>query len=171
MLAVPNHGPLARLCVIVGRRYDARSTRRNRFKRRVREHFRLAQASVHGFDVVIRARQPVSEMLLEKELQEALAELSRRCDARRNLTENKCGETNQGVIARSALRVIDVYRTLLSPLLGARCRFYPTCSSYAREAILEWGILKGTGLAMRRIAKCHPFHSGGYDPVPRANRA
>jgi putative membrane protein insertion efficiency factor len=52
------------------------------------------------------------------------------------------------------------------PLLGANCRFAPTCSDYAREAIVKHGAGKGTLLAVRRILRCHPYHSGGYDPVP-----
>lgn len=62
--------------------------------------------------------------------------------------------------------IIDCYKTLLSPFLGHHCRFYPSCSSYAREAIAEHGTLKGSSLAIRRLSKCHPWHEGGVDPVP-----
>ncbi|MCS7035855.1 MAG: membrane protein insertion efficiency factor YidD [Saprospiraceae bacterium] len=63
---------------------------------------------------------------------------------------------------------IRLYRLLLSPLLGpSKCRFRPTCSQYAIEAIEEWGIFKGTWLAIRRIARCHPWGGFGYDPVPK----
>lgn len=61
---------------------------------------------------------------------------------------------------------IHAYRKLISPLLPPSCRFYPTCSAYALEAIDTHGPLKGSWLAARRIAKCHPFHPGGIDPVP-----
>jgi uncharacterized protein len=64
--------------------------------------------------------------------------------------------------------LIDGYKLLLSPFFGSQCRFYPTCSSYAREAIDAHGALKGTWLARRRILKCHPWHPGGIDPVPAA---
>ncbi|KJS05705.1 MAG: hypothetical protein VR73_11670 [Gammaproteobacteria bacterium BRH_c0] len=61
---------------------------------------------------------------------------------------------------------IKAYQFLLSPLLGQNCRFYPSCSAYAQEAIDIHGSLKGSVLAIRRIACCHPFHPGGFDPVP-----
>ncbi|TFH09814.1 MAG: membrane protein insertion efficiency factor YidD [Candidatus Atribacteria bacterium] len=61
---------------------------------------------------------------------------------------------------------IRAYQRLLSPLLPKRCRFYPTCSHYALEAILKHGAIRGLWLALKRILKCHPLHPGGYDPVP-----
>jgi putative membrane protein insertion efficiency factor len=61
---------------------------------------------------------------------------------------------------------IRVYQRVLSPLLPNRCRFYPTCSHYAVEAIEKHGALRGLWLAIKRISKCHPLHPGGYDPVP-----
>ncbi|TVX92768.1 membrane protein insertion efficiency factor YidD [Paenibacillus agilis] len=61
---------------------------------------------------------------------------------------------------------IHFYRRFLSPLKPPSCRFYPTCSQYALEAIDVHGAAKGSWLAMKRIACCHPFHRGGYDPVP-----
>ncbi|MEM9002741.1 MAG: membrane protein insertion efficiency factor YidD [Cyanobacteria bacterium P01_F01_bin.86] len=61
---------------------------------------------------------------------------------------------------------IQGYRTFISPLFPSTCRFRPTCSQYALEAIRRYGALRGTGLAMKRIFRCHPFHPGGYDPVP-----
>ncbi|MGH7816101.1 MAG: membrane protein insertion efficiency factor YidD [Candidatus Binatia bacterium] len=62
-------------------------------------------------------------------------------------------------------RLLFGYRKALSPLLPAACRFYPTCSAYTEEAIEKYGILKGVGYGLWRIARCHPGHGGGYDPV------
>lgn len=62
--------------------------------------------------------------------------------------------------------LIRLYRTLISPLFPPTCRFQPTCSQYAIEAIARFGPFKGSWLAVRRILRCHPFHPGGYDPVP-----
>lgn len=64
------------------------------------------------------------------------------------------------------LRGIRVYQRAISPALGANCRYFPTCSSYAVEAIEEHGLLRGGWLAVRRIGRCHPFREGGLDPVP-----
>jgi hypothetical protein len=63
-------------------------------------------------------------------------------------------------------RFILAYRKLLSPLLGRRCRYLPTCSEYAYDAITEWGALRGTGMAVKRVGRCNPFREGGFDPVP-----
>ena len=65
-----------------------------------------------------------------------------------------------------ALWLIRGYQYLLRPILGANCRFAPSCSEYAREAVEKYGALKGSWLAVRRILRCHPYHPGGYDPVP-----
>ena len=62
--------------------------------------------------------------------------------------------------------LIQAYRYLLSPFLGANCRYTPSCSQYAIEAVETHGVLKGLWLASKRLGSCHPWHSGGYDPVP-----
>lgn len=64
------------------------------------------------------------------------------------------------------IKLIRLYQRYISPLTPPTCRFHPTCSNYAIEAISEHGVLKGTWFAIKRILKCHPFHPGGFDPVP-----
>lgn len=63
--------------------------------------------------------------------------------------------------------LIKVYQLFISPIFPSRCRYQPTCSHYAVEALKEWGIFKGTYLAARRILSCHPWGGFGYDPVPK----
>ena len=62
--------------------------------------------------------------------------------------------------------LIAMYQKLLSPWLPPTCRFTPTCSQYAKEALKKYGVFQGIFLALKRLLKCHPFHAGGYDPVP-----
>jgi uncharacterized protein len=64
------------------------------------------------------------------------------------------------------LLLLRGYQYAVRPLLGANCRFYPSCSDYAKDAIERHGAWRGLWLAVRRVAKCHPYHPGGFDPVP-----
>lgn len=70
------------------------------------------------------------------------------------------------MLSKLALFLISAYKLCLSPFIGNQCRFYPTCSTYTREAIIKHGCLKGCILGAGRICRCHPFHPGGCDPVP-----
>lgn len=74
-------------------------------------------------------------------------------------------------LRRLAVLPIRFYQRCISPFLPPTCRFRPTCSQYALEALLEHGLLRGTWLALRRILRCHPFAEGGYDPLPRPGGA
>jgi putative membrane protein insertion efficiency factor len=67
--------------------------------------------------------------------------------------------------------LIRIYQWTVSPLLGPRCRFYPSCSQYALEAVQRFGVLKGGWLAVVRVGRCHPWQPGGFDPVPEAPRS
>lgn len=79
------------------------------------------------------------------------------------------GEHRRGIahlVSRPLIWLVRLYQVGLSPLLPASCRYYPSCSAYALEALQRYGAWRGSWLAIRRIARCHPFHAGGYDPVP-----
>ena len=76
------------------------------------------------------------------------------------------GAAPVGPVARVLLALVGGYRRWISPLLGPRCRFAPSCSAYAAQALAVHGAARGSWLAVRRIARCHPFHPGGHDPVP-----
>ena len=69
-------------------------------------------------------------------------------------------------MTRVLILLVAAYRYALSPMLGRSCRFHPSCSEYAQEALERHGALRGVWLALRRIGRCHPWHRGGYDPVP-----
>ncbi|GMQ93361.1 MAG: hypothetical protein BMS9Abin12_0838 [Acidimicrobiia bacterium] len=73
--------------------------------------------------------------------------------------------------ARVLLGLVRAYQKAVSPLLGQNCRYYPSCSRYTSEAIEIHGALKGGWFGVRRIGRCHPFHEGGFDPVPGGNDA
>lgn len=83
------------------------------------------------------------------------------------MTAGAVAQLASGIAKSGALAGIRFYGKWLSRLkAGPTCRFYPTCSAYAYEAVGKYGVLKGGYLAGRRLIKCHPFHPGGYDPVP-----
>jgi len=63
------------------------------------------------------------------------------------------------------IKIITVYQYVMSPILGSNCRFYPSCSTYAKEAINHYGVITGIWMSIKRLAKCHPFHQGGIDIV------
>ncbi len=69
-------------------------------------------------------------------------------------------------MARILLLLLTVYRVALSPFLGRNCRFFPSCSDYATEALSRHGSARGSWLTIKRITRCHPWHPGGFDPVP-----
>ncbi len=68
--------------------------------------------------------------------------------------------------SRAAILLVKLYQKTVSPFLGQRCRFHPSCSNYCIDALNQHGMVHGLWLGLKRICKCHPFHPGGYDPVP-----
>ena len=70
------------------------------------------------------------------------------------------------IMARILMWMITAYQVILSPFFGQQCRFYPTCSQYALEAINRHGAIVGSYYTMRRLMRCHPWHAGGHDPIP-----
>lgn len=80
------------------------------------------------------------------------------------------GAGRPGPLAAVLLVLLAGYRRFVSPLLGPRCRFAPSCSAYAAEAVRIHGAFKGSYLAARRLLRCHPFNPGGYDPVPASTK-
>lgn len=74
--------------------------------------------------------------------------------------------TPGSLLALPLVGLVKIYQYAISPMLGSRCRFEPSCSRYAVEALQRHGAFKGSWLAVRRIGRCHPWHPGGYDPVP-----
>ncbi len=72
----------------------------------------------------------------------------------------------QQILLKVLLALLRGYCYLVSPWLGNRCRFYPSCSAYAQAALIEHGIYQGIWLTLKRLLRCHPWHPGGYDPVP-----
>lgn len=76
----------------------------------------------------------------------------------------------KGMVKQFFIALLKGYQFFISPLLGANCRFYPSCSCYAQESLECHGVIVGGYYTLRRLIKCHPFHSGGYDPVPQPNQ-
>jgi len=72
----------------------------------------------------------------------------------------------RNVVNKVLSLLIRAYRYVVSPLLGMHCRFHPSCSAYALEALKRYGTARGAWLALRRLVRCHPWHPGGYDPLP-----
>lgn len=72
----------------------------------------------------------------------------------------------RSLLVQPLLLLIRAYQLAISPMLGNRCRFYPSCSEYSMEALRRHGLVKGLWLSVRRVGRCHPWHPGGYDPTP-----
>ena len=129
---------------------------RNRAKRLLRESFRRLEGAP-GLDLVVVPKsrivtRPQSEV--DDEFRRSLRRLASR------------GPRSPPLAVRGLLLLIEAYRVTLSPLLGGLCRYEPSCSRYAEEALRRHGARRGATLALKRLARCHPFRPGGFDPVP-----
>lgn len=172
-----------RLGVTVTKKTAPRAVVRNRIKRQAREFFRLnVQSWPQGLDLLFIARQGAAR-LTGPQLRDDLTAAGRKLAARvpsRSGPEARPGagrgeesgifSSIVGVIQEwpgwLALGVIRFYQRCVSPFTPPACRFWPTCSNYAAVAVQRHGFWRGSWLAFRRLLKCHPFHPGGYDPVP-----
>lgn len=191
--SVPSGRPASARAGFVVPRTVGTAVERNRVRRRLQHLIRPHLDRLPpGSDLVVRALPGAAGYphdRLKADLDAAIAAASSRRprpEGRRRSTEvspakpdasdRSAGETGlrqvAAVATRLAVRVllapIAAYRRWISPALPPRCRFYPTCSEYAVTAITTWGPVRGLYLAIRRILRCHPWHPGGFDPVPPA---
>jgi len=168
---------------------------RNRAKRRLREAAAEAGAPWSGYDVVLVAKQSIFKTefsgltcslrqfgeKLEQEGREGCSEPAQEgpeyCSAHEQEETKEKKEKKRtiisfvvGIPSLLAIVCISIYRHAISPLLPPSCRYVPTCSEYALIAFRRFGFLRGMWLSIKRVGRCHPFHPGGYDPVPEEFR-
>ena len=133
---------------------------RNRTRRRLKEAARLLlrEQPVAGVDLVLIGRD---------------ATRARDFTALQARSPARAGQGRRAMTpaAHVAIGAVRVYQWTIRPVIGANCRFWPSCSDYAIEALRTHGAVRGSGLAARRILRCNPWHEGGYDPVPPRARA
>lgn len=185
-----------RLGISISKKNIPKAFRRNRLKRIIRESFRLNQHSLSAMDFVVLVYHSANN-LDDKTWRASVNDAFVKCGKRdnnaaenislyRSTTEStpslnlepviksqdrdndkKENYKPSGLMTRIIIALLGFYRYFISPVLGSRCRFYPSCSAYAREAVERHGTWLGGLLALKRICSCHPFHAGGYDPVPK----
>lgn len=150
-----------RIAVVARKKDYPKAFMRNRVKRRLREVVRLAQNSYAPFRGVVVAKK---EMLFLP-WEELVKEWRKVCE-KAGIVSKAEEVPPPSLGARLMMALVRFYRVCISPLLPRCCRFTPTCSQYALEALGKHGFWKGTALAVWRILRCNPFNPGGYDPVP-----
>lgn len=150
-----------RIAVVARKKDYPKAFMRNRVKRRLREVVRLAQGSYAPFRGVVVAKSDL--MFLPWE--ELVKEWRKVCE-KAGIVSKAEEVPPPSLGARLMMALVRFYRACISPLLPRCCRFTPTCSQYALEALGKHGFWKGTALAVWRILRCNPFNPGGYDPVP-----
>ena len=150
-----------RIAVVARKKDYPKAFMRNRVKRRLREVVRLAQGSYAPFRGVVVAKSDL--MFLPWE--ELVKEWQKVCE-KAGIVSKAEEVPPPSLGARLVMALVRFYRACISPVLPRCCRFTPTCSQYALEALGKHGFWKGTALAVWRILRCNPFNPGGYDPVP-----
>ena len=150
-----------RIAVVARKKDYPKAFMRNRVKRRLREVVRLAQGNYAPFRGVVVAKK---EMLFLP-WEELVKEWRKVCE-KAGIVSKAEEVPPPSLGARLMMALVRFYRACISPLLPRCCRFTPTCSQYALEALGKHGFWKGTALAVWRILRCNPFNPGGYDPVP-----
>jgi putative membrane protein insertion efficiency factor/ribonuclease P protein component len=175
--------PAGRVAYIAGKKLGT-APLRNRAKRRLREAAVLQGAPWSGYDVVLVARKGA----VEKDFTAVRADIARFANKLNQNTPNNQKQTKvaqpqlpalqkksvfgqilgfiHNIPKNIALGCITIYRHAISPIFPPSCRYIPTCSEYAFEAFRRYGFVRGFGMAVRRVGRCHPWHEGGYDPVP-----
>ena len=150
---------------------------RNRARRLMKEVYRLNQHAIReGYHIVIVGRGPLKNATYEKEEKEILYLLRK---SKLLIQNDKYDHKLEALVLFVYMEVsmkrcittllrllIRFYQLAISPLKPGCCRYYPTCSTYTLQAIEKYGPLKGSWMGLKRILRCHPFHKGGYDPVP-----
>ena len=150
-----------RIAVVARKKDYPKAFMRNRVKRRLREVVRLAQGNYAPFRGVVVAKK---EMLFLS-WEELVKEWRKVCE-KAGIVSKAEEVPPPSLGARLMMALVRFYRACISPLLPRCCRFTPTCSQYALEALGKHGFWKGTALSVWRILRCNPFNPGGYDPVP-----
>ena len=163
------------MLVSVPKKLFRRAVKRNLLKRRTREAFRLekhgavrctAREECLRIALVYAAKEEVGTVRLRGSVRRIFAEIAAaRADRRRGATM-KPAEIAKRVVAFPFILLVKFYQLCISPFTMPSCRYTPTCSEYALQAIRKYGPLKGGWLALKRIARCHPWGGHGYDPVP-----
>ena len=173
------------ILVSVPKKYFKHAVDRNLLKRRIREAYRLNKELLQSmparveFMLLYQKRriatfaeiEEIVKKALERILSEACAEASTEACATANAADKSQNAPQSCSLARRVataplVLLVRFYQICISPLKPSCCRFTPTCSQYALEALRKYGVFKGTWLAIKRILRCHPWGGSGYDPVP-----